>query len=362
MAIDLTTPPEAISEASTLFVGLTVDAPPLPNFPPSPEIDIEVPDALPVDLTGEISIPIISELTSGAVAGDGVFDRIMSALNAHIESQYHKGIITQSDVAKVYVAAIETAFPQAVQFLLTSQTAYWQAKLIQIQTQNAWLERARLNAEIQTARLIAYKTQADAFTAQVNANTATATFANAKLALVATLQQINSQETREAVEQASYDASYVQTHSTLPGGGAIGGMAEKDLALKTSQILTQTKQQNLLDSQTNVQRAQTYNTNTDGSSVLGIIGVQKELYNQQIESYEQDGKNKGVKLVADLWTSAKALDDSVQSPGPLSGNLMMALNTYLNGLGIPNAMVGADTPGTGAPSSDTDWNTPGTQS
>jgi hypothetical protein len=139
-------------------------------------------------------------------------------------------------------------------------------------------------------------------------------------------------------------------------------MAQKDLALKSEQITTQQAQQGLLEAQTNVQRAQTHDTNSDTTPVAGIIGVQKDLYNQQIESYEQDGKNKGVKLVADLWTSAKALDDSVQSPGPLAGNLMMAMNTYLNGLGLPNAMVGADTPGTGAPSSDTNWNTPGQQS
>lgn len=362
MAIELTTPAEVISESSLLFVGLTVDAPPLPDFPASPALDIELPGALPTDLTQVVDEPNVTELTSGAVAGDGVFDRIMSALNAHIESQYLKGIITQSDVAKVYVAAIETAFPQAVQFMLTSQQAFWQTKLIQIQTQNAWLERAKLNAEIQTARLIAYKAQADAYTAQVNATTARATYANAKMALVSTLQQINSAETTEAVNQANYDAAYVQTHSTLPGGGVIGGMAEKDLSLKQEQIETQNAQQILLGAQTNVQRAQTYNTNTDGSSVLGIIGVQKDLYNQQIESYEQDAKNKGVKVVADLWTSAKALDDSVQSPGPLAGNLMMALNSYLNGLGIPNAMVGADTPASGAPSSDTNWNIPGQQS
>lgn len=361
MAIDLTTPAEAISEASTLFVGLSVDAPPLPDFPAFPPIDIDQPGAIPVDLSQAIESPEVIDLTSGAVAGDGVFDKIMSALAAHIESQYHKGIIAQSDVAKVYVAAIETAFPQAVQFLLTSPQAYWQAKLIQIQTQNAWLERAKLSAEIETMKLVAFKAQADAYTSQVNARTAQATYANAKMALVASLQQINSAETTEAVNQANYDAAYVQTHSTLPGGGAIGGMAQKDMLLKDEQITTQEAQQALLAAQSNVQRAQTYNTNNDGSTVLGIIGVQKELYNQQIESYEQDAKNKGVKLVADLWTSAKALDDAVQSPGPLAGNLMMALNTYLNGLGIPNAMVGADAPGTGVPSSDTNWNTPGQQ-
>jgi hypothetical protein len=110
-----------------------------------------------------------------------------------------------------------------------------------------------------------------------------------------------------------------------------------------------------------VQRAQTYDTNTDLTAVAGVIGVQKSLYQQQIQSYQLDGKNKGVKLLADLWTSAKALDDTVQSPGPLAGNLMIAANKYMNDLGLPNAAVSADTPATGAPSQDTDWNTPGDQ-
>jgi len=142
----------------------------------------------------------------------------------------------------------------------------------------------------------------------------------------------------------------------------IGGSLSKDLELKTEQISLSQKQQELIDAQVNVQHAQTYDTNVDATPVGGIIGVQKALYTQQIDSYVADGKNKGVKLVADIWTSAKALDDSVQMPGPIEGNLMMAMNTYLNEIGLPNAMVSADTPGTGAPSSDTDWTTPGKQS
>jgi hypothetical protein len=361
MALDLTTPAEAISEATTLFEGLIDGLPALPVFPEPPEIDIEDVGTLPTDLTETIEAPTVEELTEGAAGGVGVFDKIMSSLNAHIESQYHKQIISKSDVASIYVAAIQATLPQAVNFLLVGQESYWRAKLVQIQAQNMWIERARLNAELQTAKLIAFKAQADAATAQVNALTAQTTFANQKLQLVATIQSINSAETTEAIAQANYDLAYAQTHDLLPGGGAPGGMVSKDLDLKDEQIELAQKQQLLLDAQTNVQRAQTYDTNTDLTPVAGIIGVQKNLYTEQISSYVKDAENKGVKLVADLFTSMKALDDSVQSPGPVSGNLMMALNKYMNNLELPNAMVSADTPATGVPSDDSDWDEPGQQ-
>lgn len=361
MAIDLTNPAEAISEANTLYSGLIVGAPDLPNFPEPPQIDIEDPGDLPTDLSATIPLLDVDELTEGAVSANGVFDKLMASVNAHIESQYHKQIIGQADVAAVYVAAIQTVLPQAIQFLVSGQQAYWASKLVQMQAQNAYLEQFKIKAELQTLKLMAFKAQAEAATAQIQAVTALSTYANQKLQLSATLQSINSAETTEAISQAQYDAAYLQAHSTLPGGGSPGGLIAKQLELQDKQIDVASAQIELVTAQVDVQRAQTRNTNADATTVAGIIGTQKDLYEQQIDSYVQDGKNKGVKVIADLWGTAKALDDGVQMPGPLPGNLMMAMNTYLNGLGLPNAMVGADTPGTGAPSTDTNWNIPGKQ-
>lgn len=361
MALDYTTPAEALAEVGTLHDGLIAGLPALPTYPALPTVTIPAVEAVPADLAGEITQPTVEELTSGSVAGTGVFDKIMSSLNSHIEGQYHKGIIGQSDVAAVYIAAIQATLPQAAQFLLSGEQSYWAAKLVQIQAQNAYLERARLIAEVETAKLVAYRAQAEAYAAQVNAITAQSTYANSKLQLSLTLQQINTLESQQAINEANYDDVYIKTHDTLPGGGAPTGHASRDFDLKDAALVTATKQQALLDGQANVQRAQTYNTNTDTSTVAGVIGIQKQLYEQQIASYVADGKNKAVKVLADLWTSAKALDDAIQSPGPLAGNLMMAMNTYLNDLNLPNAMVNADTPATGAPSTDTDWTTPGDQ-
>lgn len=362
MALEITSPAEAISEANSLFSGLVTDLPSIPTFPEPPAVDIpDMPVLATMDLSTEVTQPDVAALTDGAVGGNGVFDKLMSAVNAHIENQFTKGILGKSEVSAVYIAAIQGVLPQSIQFLTSSQEAYWRSQLLKLQAQNTLLERTRLEAELQTLRLNAYRAQAEAYSAQVGALTAQATYANGKLALTATLQSVNTAEANQAVAEEQFKVAYLQTSNTLPGGGAPLGHQSRDLAIKDGTLDLQDKQKSLLDAQINVQRAQTYDTNTDTTPVAGVIGTQKSLYTQQIESYQQDAKNKGVKMVADLWTSAKALDDSVQSPGPLAGNLMMAMNTYLNGLGLPNAMVSPDSPATGAPSTDNDWNTPGQQ-
>ena len=361
MALDYTTPAEALAEATTLHTGLNGDLPALPDLPVPDIINIPGVGELPLDMQDEVNKPTVDQLTQGAVGGSGIFDQIMATVSAHIEGQYNKGIIGQSEVANVYVAAIQTVLPQALQFLLNQDQSYWATRLVQIQAQNAYLERAKLVAEVETAKLLAFRTQAEAYAAQVAAMTAQMTYANSKMLLVKTLQEINLSEAQQAVVEESFNDAWLKTHSTMPNGSAAGGHAQKDFLLKDAALVTAEKQQLLLTGQANVQRAQTYDTNTDTTPVAGIMGVQKQLYTQQIQSYKDDAQNKGVKVVADLWTSAKALDDATQSPGPLAGNLIIAMNKYLNNLGLPHAYNNPDTPATGAPSADADWNTPGDQ-
>jgi hypothetical protein len=361
MALDYTTAAEALAEASTLHVGLNADLPALPDLPVPDIITIPGVPEIPLDMQEEINRPTVDQLTQGAVGGSGVFDQIMATVSAHITGQYHAGIIGQSEVAQVYIAAIQTVLPQSLQFLLNQDQTYWATRLVQLQAQNTYLERAKLVAEVETAKLIAFRTQAEAYSAQVAALTAQMNFANTKLMLVKILQDINLSEAQQAVTEESFNDAWLKTHTTLPGGAAAGGHAQKDFALKDAALVTAEKQQLVLTGQANVQRAQTYDTNTDTTPVAGIMGTQKLLYSQQIQSYKDDGQNKAVKMVADLWTSAKALDDATQSPGPLAGNLILSMNKYLNNLGLPHAYNNPDTPATGAPSADADPYVPGDQ-
>jgi len=61
----------------------------------------------------------ISTTTDGTyvVTGDGVFDDLMEAMNAHIDAQYKLGRLTGTDYATVYVGALQSAVQQAVAFL-----------------------------------------------------------------------------------------------------------------------------------------------------------------------------------------------------------------------------------------------------
>jgi hypothetical protein len=71
----------------------------------------------------------------------------------------------------------------------------------------------------------------------------------------------------------------------------------------------------LLEEQTEVQRAQTLNTRTDGvTTVVGVLGKQKDLYSQQITSYQRDAETKAVKIFSDAWITQKTIDEGLVAP------------------------------------------------
>lgn len=75
------------------------------------------------------------------------------------------------------------------------------------------------------------------------------------------------------------------------------------------------QQKLLITEQAQVQRAQTMNTRVDGTTtVVGAVGKQKELYDQQIDSYVKDAQYKVAKMVLDSWITRKTLDDAVTVP------------------------------------------------
>ena len=63
-----------------------------------------------------------------------------------------------------------------------------------------------------------------------------------------------------------------------------------------------------------MQRAQTLDTRSDGSTVVGAVGKQKDLYSQQIKSYQRDSELKAAKLFADAWTVQKTVDEGFVAP------------------------------------------------
>ena len=70
----------------------------------------------------------------------------------------------------------------------------------------------------------------------------------------------------------------------------------------------------LVKEQREAQRAQTMDTRSDGTTVMGSVGAQRALHLQQITSYQRDAELKMTKLFTDAWTVMKTMDEGLTPP------------------------------------------------
>jgi hypothetical protein len=91
---------------------------------------------------------------------------------------------------------------------------------------------------------------------------------------------------------------------------------EKDTEMKNYQLTQLLPSQKAnVDEQMEANRAKTMDTRSDGvTSVVGSIGKQKDLHQQQITSYQHDSMNKVVKMLTDTWITQKSLDEGLTPP------------------------------------------------
>lgn len=65
-------------------------------------------------------------------------------------------------------------------------------------------------------------------------------------------------------------------------------------------------------------RAQTLDTRTDGLPVVGVVGKQKELYEQQSVAYQRNSEIKAVNLWMDGYSVNKTTDEGLEPPSNLT--------------------------------------------
>jgi len=74
-------------------------------------------------------------------------------------------------------------------------------------------------------------------------------------------------------------------------------------------------QRNLLSEQMEAARAQTLDVRSDGiTPVVGSVGKQKDLYAQQITSYQRKSELDAARLWSDAWTVQKTIDEGLVAP------------------------------------------------
>lgn len=66
-------------------------------------------------------------------------------------------------------------------------------------------------------------------------------------------------------------------------------------------------------------RAQTLDTRRDGiTPIAGLMGKQKDLYDQQIGSYKRADESKVAKMLLDTWITQKSMDEGLAAPASLT--------------------------------------------
>ena len=253
-----------------------------------PDIDMSGPEW---DIPGGDNSPIFDaitkvtnkSLTTREVGGSGTFDALMESAHNHLKAEFKANRITGGEYTKAYIAMMESCMSNAVQFLLGRDQAYWAAAMAQIQ----------------------------AVTARVQLATSKAQFVLAKVQALSAKSEYALTKLKIATESETYCAALFNADQMLP------------------------QQLKLITEQTEAQRAQTLDTRSDGATVTGSVGKQKELYSQQITSYQRDAEVKASKLFTDAWITQKTIDEGLNPP---NGFTNASIDTILTKLKSNNGL------------------------
>ena len=232
-----------------------------------PDVDFsdpkwELPASLDTALQADVKSVELEDLTERRVGGDGSVDALMEFASAHLKEEFDKGRITGAEYTKAYTSIMTAAMQTGLQFLLQRDAVRW----------------AGITAQIQ------------ALASKVNLETAKAQFIAAKATVRVTEAQYANQVIDLSIKDSNYCISQYNLNSVLP-----------------QQLI-------LTNEQTEAARAQTLETRTDGSPVRGSVGKQKDLYTQQITSYQRSSEINAAQMFKDAWIAHKSIDEGIDTP------------------------------------------------
>jgi hypothetical protein len=330
-------PGSPIAVAEDIFDALKGDVT-LPNIPTAvlpafPAVDMSI-------FVEQASITV-EDLTEGKTNGSGVFDKLMTSVTAHLDRERQAGRISNNDFAKSYVDFSSAAMASAIQFLLSKDQTRWAALSAQTQAKLALVALAKAGVELESAKyqmaLMAYQAEAaEAQTALIKVQLAQAQieFATAEYRLSDILPKEALILTAQKAQVEAQTTQITSTTNTLLPQQVRGATAQADGQIYQTTYLMPTQkvqieeQNKLVKEQTEAQRAQTLDTRVDGTTpVTGSLGKQKQLYDQQIDSYRRDAQLKAARPFIDAWITLKTIDEGTLPPtGFSNANLDQVLS------------------------------------
>lgn len=206
----------------------------------------------------------IEQLTNSTnlTDGDGVFDILMTKVEAHLEHQWSKGRLKGTDYATVYLGSIQSVLSESIRFLLTEEKAGYDADLSNYQAAEQLADTDRNDRLIDS---------------QIAKNYAETAFTDQRRA---------TEEHETGIKEYTKDTLIISQNTKV----------QSEISLLDQKILTE--------------EAQTKdNIGAGATAVTGQLGKQKELYDAQIKGFMSKNDQGKLKLMLDTWTTMYAIND-----------------------------------------------------
>lgn len=308
----------ADGQANALFTSLTADSPTPPTLDLS-DSKYDFTTDSSSELYSAVNTVTLAQLTEVDLEGEGVYDKLMKAMDLHIQREYKGNRITGDQYAKVYTDVSTAVLGQSVSFLLQKDQVKWAAITAQMQARIAEIQATEALINLEKTRIQAQQAVFEMQNAGAQYALTKMQIANADAAYCLTKAQTDSETYRHnrlmpaelAIQEyqrsnimpSEYAAKMVTANRILPAEAAIKeyenrvlqplekGLQEFQLnnvlpvALGKEQHLLNFQmpaQTNLIKEQVEAQRAQTMETRADAlTPINGVIGRQKILLDRQ---------------------------------------------------------------------------------
>lgn len=211
-------------------------------------------------------------LTEIELDGEGVLDILLRTTRLHLQAEFKAKRISGAEYTKAFTALYQSCIQASVEFLLRREQSKWEAINAQAQ---AYATKAQILQTCSQTKLIAEQTRAQEY------------------------QTDFIMPEQKLATHAQAEATNAQYADNTLGNYTIGPDGLPTLPL------------------------------TGSVPVKGVLGKQKELYTEQTNSYVKDAMNKAAETAINGWTTAKTINEFVNSPGAFD---YKTLNKVMNEL------------------------------
>ena len=266
---------------------------------------------------------------NGAITGTGIFDVLMNTATKHLQAQFDSGKINGELYANAYIQVYQVTLQTAKDIWLQKGISEAQLDLLREQITTEGVKRNHLSkqADLLSAQIITEGTQRDHLNKQIDLLDKQITSEDAKINhLNKQAELLSEQITSEGTQRNHLSKQTDLLSEQIISEGTKRTNLSKQTDLLSAQIITEDAKRGNLNKQTDLLNAQITLEGIKGNHLnkqVDLLGKQvdsedakKDLYRRQIEGFDEDYKQKILKIMMDSWAVGFSVSkDSFQASG-----------------------------------------------